>query len=327
MLFNRMYRLKRCLILIPVLVFALLGAESARAAEASTKALCHPGPWTGASFLFGNGPRDTFASLRLTPDQEWQKESWYKKLRTSANEGYRVFSTVYGYEAPSDLRILIQDRSMLTIDSAKYVRALESEKANLMALYRLSNREYNQLAAISFGILGRESEFGTNFMYYVKERLQTAVTLKKAYDNWTLDPEKNSRGLTQIKTIPPKIAEFYCIKATKDLRNPKIAAVATMGFLAESLEYMRYRARVKKLSYVNESNVFDYMLYIYFGSLSQLVNPIHDAKGCQINKVATPDHNLYILRVKELVKGLVMLEAPRAPRSEGQNNACRLRAS
>ena len=309
-----------------ILTFSTVALASGQAAQARPAEKVYPSP-TGNAFLFEGGPKQVFAPWRLAPSEQWNETYWYGALRKAANQGFKLLSNEFGHEAPSELRIMIKDRKMLTADSAKYVEALEKEKGNLMDLYNLSNREYNQLAVIAFAILGRETEFGTNFMYYVKERLQLGVTLKKAFDDWTLKPEKNSRGLTQIKTIPEGIEIMYCLKGPRDLRNPKVAAVATLGFLAESLQYMKHRARAQNLWYVNDSNIFDHTLYVYFGSLRQLTNPRYDALGRQVNEVATPEHNLYLLRVKEILKGLVVLESGRAPAITGQNIACRLRDS
>ncbi|RYZ65818.1 MAG: hypothetical protein EOP05_20065 [Proteobacteria bacterium] len=191
---------------------------------------------------------------------------------------------------------------------------------------------------MSFGILGRETEFGTNFKYYVKERSQPLIWLKKAWDEKTLHPELNSRGLTQIKKIPAKIVGFYCVTSSKQLRDPGVAAVSTLGFLAESLAYAKRRVVVKQLNYVDEENIYDYVFYVYFGSLRQLVKPVYDASGKQLNETATPERNVYLQDVKRYVKGLVMLEHTRAPSVPPapaasilpwiqQNNACRIPAN
>lgn len=263
------------------------------------------------SFLFGQGARATFAPLKLSPEESWNRDYWYGTLKSYRDQGFHLIPKTFGSDQPTELRILIKDRKFMSADSVKFVETLSKEKANLMRLYGLSNREYNRLAAMSFGILGRETHFGTNFKYYMKERAQPLIWLKKAWDEQTLTPELNSRGLTQIKKIPDRIMDFYGIKNAKQLREPDIAAVATVGFLAQSLAYTKHRANLKDLDFINDENIYDYVFYVYFGSLRQLVKPEFNAQGKQINETATPETNVYMNSVKTYLKGLVLLESDR----------------
>jgi hypothetical protein len=292
------------------------------------------------SYLFGTGARSAFAPVKLSPEEQWNKRFWYGSLKLYGAQDFREISNHFGREEDSELRILVKNRSLMTLQSIEFVSTLSKEKAVLMKLYGLTNREYNRLAAMSFGILGRETEFGSNFKYYVKENVQPLIWMMKALEDHTLHPEKNSRGLTQIKTIPEKILEAYCIRKPRELRDPRKAAVATLGFLAESLDFVKHRSRSRHLTYINDDNIFDYVFYVYFGSLRQLANPKFDALGRQVNETATPERNLYLQTVKGYLQGLVLLEAPRAPRvpAPGQselpwwdftyrNSTCRVPAS
>ncbi|MFT6070705.1 MAG: hypothetical protein ACJAT2_001332 [Bacteriovoracaceae bacterium] len=232
------------------------------------------------------------------------------------------------------IEIEIKDSRYDTEVSREFVNALESEKATIMKLYNLDNDEYNDLARYAFGILGNESEFGENWRYSVKERFPLGVAFiketkknvinktKEAYQKakgfWSglkagattyfkelvsrdvrlltgnLTAENNSRGPTQIKTVPSKIEEHY--KITKDnISEPKNAAIATMGFLAEAMVELKNRA--KTYPAITRENRLDYLHYIYMGST-------HEIK----NQTATPDKNIYLRQLKEYLKGVKLYQ-------------------
>src|SRR5690606_28447966 len=57
-----------------------------------------------------------------------------------------------------------------------------------------------------------------------------------------IDISSNSRGLIQMKNIPDKIEKKY--KITKDdLIQPRSAAIAAIGFLAEAKQELEAKAR------------------------------------------------------------------------------------
>lgn len=164
-----------------------------------------------------------------------------------------------------------------------YVKALQEEKEKLMRIYNLTNDEYNLLAKFSFGVMKPESQMGEFWKYKVKEAFPFAVTLKKWWDG---NDSANSRGPTQIKKIPDDILREY--KITKDdLKHPRPAAIATLGFCAELLADLK---RLKKFHPdIDEDNIVDYLYYLYRGKRNEILK----AK-------ATPNLNKNIREIKKM---------------------------
>lgn len=206
----------------------------------------------------------------------------------------------------------------------EFLSALESEKQNLMNLYNLDNDEYNELVILAFGILGQESQFSKHWRYKVKETFPGGVAYLKNYkkifgefgqnrkkegfwgavgtflsDSWEnewdyftgrISTKENSRGPTQIKRVPKLIKDHY--KVTKEsLSEPKDAAVATLGFLAQSLEELK--AKEKFHPAINGKNRFDYIHYIYMGLSHEITQG-----------TATPEKNIYFQNVKKYSSSL-----------------------
>jgi hypothetical protein len=171
-----------------------------------------------------------------------------------------------------------------------FLNALSSHKAELRALYRVSGAEYNLLAHMAVGILGRESQFFQSRRYMVKENLPWAVHLTKVIQIYLEGSDRpvspNSRGPTQIKIVPAKIADYYGI-TENDLFLPENAAVATMGFLIEALAELKRRVVVNHLDFVTPETYVDYLPYIYFGATRLL-----------ISGQATPERNIYVRDMK-----------------------------
>lgn len=181
----------------------------------------------------------------------------------------------------------------LNAKTNKFIQTLTLEKSSIVKLYKANEQEYNLLAWMAIGVLGNESEFFTNWRYKVKRNSQLAITTLKEIDAWFEGDESieaNSKGPTQIKKVPVKIAEYYNIKET-DLWEPKNAAVATMGFLIESLTELRQRAVNNNLEFITNDTIVDYLPYIYFGGTKKLVN-----------RTATPDKNIYVKKMKQNMK-------------------------
>jgi hypothetical protein len=175
--------------------------------------------------------------------------------------------------------------------SIEFAKTLGDEKANLMKLYNLSNEEYNELARLAFGILGNESKFGTSYKYHVKESIPLVVSLAKG--EW-FDTSSNSRGPTQIKTIPSIIATNYGITKST-LSVPKNAAIATLGFLAQSMTELR--AHERKHPGINPLNRYDFLHYIYTGRVSEI-----------LNGTGTPEKNIYFRNLTAHADKLIILE-------------------
>ncbi|MFW5887672.1 MAG: L,D-transpeptidase [Bacteriovoracia bacterium] len=228
-------------------------------------------------------------------------------------EDYGVYNYSPKYRPYTPVKIEIYDKKLKSEITNQFLFALEKEKKKLMDLYNLDNHEYNQMIKIAFGILGNETEFGESKRYRVKEKFPRNVArarsfrdqFKEARAEWKEGDKKigddlkelkdnffdkelvknNSRGLTQIKKVPKLIAKEYAI-TKKDLNDPAKAAIATMGFLAQSLEQLK--AQEKLHPDINAKNRFDYLPYIYYGKTNEIVNG-----------TATPDKNIYIQQLKK----------------------------
>ena len=207
----------------------------------------------------------------------------------------------YNYSPRSNvcnpIRTIITEPSYNTETARSFVSTLAKEKATIMKMYNLDNDEYNELTKLAFGILGNETSFGTNKKYYIKEALPFVVSLAKGNG---FNTNNNSRGPTQIKRVPKKIAKKYGVK--KDtLTNPKHAAVATIGFLAEALVELKSKEKIarKKGLIINSLNRMDYIHYIYMG------RPYEITKG-----TATPEKNIYFRQVKKYSEQLLIIQQP-----------------
>lgn len=193
------------------------------------------------------------------------------------------------------------DASAFNRDVYMFIHGITSRKTELLELYQADGQDYNLLAHMAVGILGQESHFFESERYKLKENLPALVTLAKkikAFAENEKDVSVNSRGPTQIKVVPQKIAEHYNIKPD-DLRDPEKAAIATMGFLLESLKELRTRIRVQKLDYISESRIVDYLPYIYFG-----------ASGRLVKRTATPETNIYVKEMKRYMSYFKIYEKP-----------------
>jgi hypothetical protein len=164
------------------------------------------------SYLFGRSADEAFGSALVTNSARYRAEGL-----SAIRANWRPLSTTFGANAPTPLRILIKADSIATPLTQSYVTTLSVEKSKLMGLYHLSNQDYNRLAAIAFGILGRETKFGMSRKYQFKEAYQDEVSAMKALKCAILDCEvgRNSRGLTQIKLIPASIKHAYWFSLNK----------------------------------------------------------------------------------------------------------------
>lgn len=247
----------------------------------------------------------------------------YQKL-----DNYFHYNFTPRQEEAKATKFTIEKPEFDTPFAREFLKALESEKAKIMGLYGLDNDEYNELAILSFGILGQESQFGSHWRYHIKENFPGGIAYLKNYkqifnnfgndrerdgfwtaiggliqDSWRneidfltgdLSLNRNSRGPTQIKNVPDLIEENYPINKN-NLKEPKNAALATIGFLAQSLEELK--AKEKFHPAINSKNRFDYLHYIYMGLPSEI-----------INATATPDQNIYYRNVLHYSSSLKIWE-------------------
>lgn len=198
---------------------------------------------------------------------------------------------------PRPIKIKINNKLGDTQVAREFVKALEDEKAKLMKACKLSNDEYNDLAMLSYGILGNESSFGNSERLKIKEYTlgglhfgQAAVILGRAIKGRD-DAFNTSRGLTQIKNLPGGCFKEAYPEINKDnLVNPRNAAVATMGYLVDASVTMRNIANSNQSDpaklRITRENMIDYMGYLYQGGA-------HKLKAEDPKKQATPEFNRY----------------------------------
>jgi hypothetical protein len=180
-----------------------------------------------------------------------------------------------------------------------FIDTLLKHKSNLMSELNLTNNEYNELMVLALGILNVETKMGTSIKYFIKEDLrvgnlnlgQLAIQLAKKLIG---RDESNSRGLTQIKDIGPRVEDTeYQYLEHSSLDNPEHAALATMFVLKEKLGYLlHYKNRHPAIT---DSNWADYLYYFYQGASSQIT------KG-----LATPPRNLRIKKILEVRENTIL---------------------
>jgi hypothetical protein len=188
-------------------------------------------------------------------------------------------------------KTVITNKNYQTKVALDFMNNIDKEKSRIIKMYGITNHEYNELSKLAFGILGNESQFGDSNKYWLKEAAPSVIAILKGNG---LDTSRNSRGPTQIKTVPKKIASRYGV--TKDsLERPRHAAVATMGFLAEALDELK--AKEKYHPSITPENRFDYIHYIYMGKSSEITKA-----------TATPNKNIYFKQIRNYNKGLEVYE-------------------
>jgi hypothetical protein len=220
-----------------------------------------------------------------------------------------------------------------------YLHTLEREKEKMMKVFSLDNDDYNDLAQVAFGILGNESSFGKEepvtfaaMEYFgIKPAKMSPMALSlsitggmmltggvttsklkiKESNQWAIDFIKwckgenstNSRGLTQIKQLDPSITNNFPEINLDNLTDPKNAAIATMGYLAQALKELKAK-REKNLQsgsgpQFSRDEMIDYIGFIYQGrakSLTSSTNP------------ANPDKSKYITSLKHHISKLEITE-------------------
>jgi hypothetical protein len=217
-----------------------------------------------------------------------------------------VHSENYNYSHPKAaykaINIRITNPNGRTTDSVPFVKALEDEKQKLMKLLRLSNDEYNELAAVSYAIMGNESDFGRSKKYWIKEHDQGDVILAKAakrlfngknpFDKSVLN---TSRGLTQIKELPEgEWKKSYPGINKNNLSDPKNAAVSTIAYLAEASRSLKKlaveNAKDPRKVKITKENIVDYLGYIYQGRRGALKSSEDPANA---------DFNTYVQKLRK----------------------------
>lgn len=209
--------------------------------------------------------------------------------------------------SPSEYRpidFLILDQSINSKEVREFLTALVDEKKNLMDLYSIDNQLYNELAMKAIGILGNESRFFTHYLYQYKANMPDPVVYATKHLINLLQGENDtsslSKGPTAMKSIPVKIGEAYNITDKEQLEVPFNAAVATIGYLAETYQELIDKTRAYDLKCVTDENFADMHLYLYFGGASYR----RDLLNCNVQ----PHLNIYIRNVWQNSKKVQIFE-------------------
>ncbi|MBT7668381.1 MAG: hypothetical protein HN623_02285 [Bdellovibrionales bacterium] len=260
-------------------------------------------------YILPTDPKNIFVvknrSLHFTTDHtsgEFSHYSYSPKDRKAYSNHTVLLKSDHGVSLREIIHPWLKNERQL---QESYITTLDQEKVRLMELYHLDNDEYNQAVKMAYGILGNESEFGQGIKYDLKEgapkmvsiaKWVTALIRKRELPNYSpLSTARNSRGLTQIKKVPKLISEKYGIKKS-DLWRPKQAAIATLGFLAQSYHEVKALER-RYPDLINRHNRFDFVAYIYQGKMSQITSG-----------TATPESNLYLQSVKKYASEIAIIE-------------------
>lgn len=247
-----------------------------------------------------------FAGLLLSAQLGWAQAYMQPTTREGLNElrqslfqgGYKSWSWMQSDCMDCNIVFLSERPELHTPKVQAFIRALENSKSEIVAMYHSDPQEYNLLAQMAIGILGRESKFFESRRYRIKEDYPTLVSVVKAVQAYLngRSASASSRGPTQIKVVPERIENRYGI-TPDNLWVPENAARATMGFLIEALAELKQRARNNKWDFVTPETYADYLPYIYFGAVGQLRN-----------RTATPATNLYVREMKGYMGWLEMYE-------------------
>jgi hypothetical protein len=233
-----------------------------------------------------------------------------KKIQNEvrSTKGMRLSSYGLTGNQYQQMVLLLKDDQYRTDLIIIFLNTLSSYKKKLMELYEVTNTEYNKLSMMAFAIMGRESSFGLGLRYNVKSSCNWCVRVARFMNEGTSNAllDEVSKGLTQIKIVPDKITQRFKV-TNDDLGNPKFAAIATMGFLMESMQELKKRIQASKnsdeftLHYVTDNNMYDYIPYIYTGRVRKLYDT---------EKPPEPENLNYNQELKEYLKLLLILEAP-----------------
>lgn len=189
---------------------------------------------------------------------------------------------------PKVLKIDFKNHALENDSTKKFTNTLQLKKLELMKKLNIDNDTYNNLAKLSLGIAGQESNYGKSFKYWAKENFPNVVSFfKKVLGNKSC----NSKGLTQMKiksyTDPKtkKLLAEYKINEN-NLSAPENSAIATMIVLSSM-----YKNELPSLTNKLESlkmNKMDAMLYLWNGKKKEITK-----------NTATPAKNIYLANVKK----------------------------
>lgn len=226
------------------------------------------------------------------------KLEYKESLRQAVLPGFEAWTQGSSNCRKCDIQIIPKNDVLLTDDVHEFLQTLVESKSELQGVYGIHGQEYNLLALMAVGILGRESRFFESTRYKVKEAAPELITVLKKANSVVKNKQLtlSSRGPTQIKIVPFHIQELYGFKS-EDLGTPRYAALATMGYLIEAYQELKLDVRRKNLTYITSDKIADYLPYIYFG-----------AKKALYKGTATPERNIYIQDMKKYMSWVQLYE-------------------
>ena len=244
--------------------------------------------------------------LYVLPEEENNKfivkDGRIELVSTTKVENAKNYNYSKPHSVPKSIDIRIIDPAGKTKASVPFIKALEDEKPKLMKLFNLSNDEYNDLAALSYGIMGNESDFGRSKKYWIKEHDQGDVIIAKAakrlvngqnpFDKSVLN---TSRGYTQIKDLPEGAWRKAYPQINKEtLGDPQNAAVSTIAYLAGAVRILKNIATENEKDprkvKITKENMVDYLGYIYQGRKGALKS---------VDDPANADFNTYVQKLRK----------------------------
>jgi hypothetical protein len=153
-----------------------------------------------------------------------------------------------------------------------YVKAISDNKKNIMKLAKVNGDVYNEIAKMSFGILGAESDYAAkysdlqNYTKGVGKKLTGALggpDYQFEYDFRTgsEDIQDYSLGMTQIvwknlDKVEKKLLEDLGVYRISQLTDPKYAAIATTALLAHRYNNRSFDVAGEKTR-ITEENMWE----------------------------------------------------------------------
>jgi hypothetical protein len=235
-----------------------------------------------------------------------------KRIKNSRD----YYLTSFKQEKPKEIKIVINDERYLSDLSVEYMISIQDNKSQLMNHLGLTNDEYNEIAKIAFGVLGTETEFGTDKFFKFKESGLGQITIDYLKGNYLKGnsiggistvpaiplsllgiKSLNSRGPTQIKNAKQFKPKSLKLPADFDITTPRGSALATM--LALASKYKSFKNIESKHRAITDRNRMDYLYYLYTGASKQ----IH-------SQSASVSQNAAVTKVKEYAKSIEIYQEP-----------------
>jgi hypothetical protein len=173
-------------------------------------------------------------------------------------------------------------------------QAIVNNKKSLMKDLKINGDLFNDIAEISLGVAGQETEYGTSLKYKLKtegvQDILKSITNNNSY---------NSKGITQIKfdgmnkEVKVLFDKYGITKDNLNKGDKAIIAQIILFSYAYNNELPAYQKVMKEL---NVSPI-EALLYLNQGKSGELRN-----------KTATPEKNIYIKNVKTFSKNFTLKE-------------------